>query len=83
MTTTTKATKKTEATSALRCLNSGDGKCKGEVKLRSRGDGKAFPRCDGHWTKRTALEQDLRRRYPVSAPSDFDPADAGESWDEP
>lgn len=43
------------------------------------GSGVPFPRCDKGWDERLRLEDGLRRRYPDQAPSDFDPAYAGES----
>lgn len=66
----------------LQCLNEGGSTpCRGPVENRLRDDGKSFPRCEGHWEKRQQTEQDLRRRFPISAPRDFSPDDAGESWD--
>jgi hypothetical protein len=70
---------------SLECLDEGGpyGACSGEVEYRERiSDGKTFPRCEGHaeaWYERQA---ENARRYPVLAPSDFDPAYAGERWDE-
>jgi len=71
----------------LRCINEGghgDVECEGEVQYRRFGTGKAFPRCDAHWTQRVALEEQLRQDYPDSpiAPAWFDPEAAGERWDD-
>jgi hypothetical protein len=65
------------------CMNS-DETCAGEVEFREplSGTGRSFPRCAHHWSERLNLQDGLRRRYPTHAPSDFDPADAGESWGE-
>ncbi len=67
-----------------RCINEGDGKCEGVVELRPSltGTGTPIPRCGYHWDQRLDLEQELRQRYPVHAPPDFDPLYAGERWDE-
>lgn len=66
------------------CLNDYEGGCDGAVEYRFplSGTGKSFPRCDKHWSDRLDLDDQLRNRYPVHAPSDFDPAYAGERWDE-
>lgn len=44
------------------------------------------PRCDGHYDAYVERVQprmdEIRRRYPEHAPADFDPAYAGERWDE-
>ena len=45
-----------------------------------------FPRCENHYVEYAARvdpkHAETRRRYPVSAPADFDPSYAGERWDE-
>jgi len=67
------------------CLNSSDETgCAGTVEYRMplSGTGKSFPRCDKHWRRRLEQEEDLRRRYPVQQPADFDPLYAGERWNE-
>ena len=50
------------------------------------GSGMTFPRCDKHYQayadRLRPVMDDIRRRYPKQAPSDFDPTYAGESWDE-
>jgi hypothetical protein len=70
----------------LECLDSHDGKCRGEVRMRLRAsDWKSFPRCEFHWGKRMAREEEIVRRYNPDgccAPVGFDPADAGERWDD-
>jgi hypothetical protein len=68
----------------LECLQHGDD-CKGEVEWRispDRDDMKAFPRCEYHWEKRLeSAERTMELLSDVPAPW-FDPAYAGESWDE-
>lgn len=66
------------------CINSHQGNCKGRVELRMSlsGTGQPIPRCDHHWDERLQLEDDLNQRYPVTAPSEWSPLDAGEAWDE-
>ena len=69
----------------MECIQRHDGKCVGPTEMRDspdRDDGKLFPRCEYHWEKRLASAQKHMRKYPVHAPADFDPMDAGESWDE-
>jgi hypothetical protein len=45
-----------------------------------------FPRCEKHYVeyaeRMDAVHAETRRRYPRSAPADFDPAYAGERWDD-
>lgn len=73
-------------TEALECLNVRQGGCQGPVELRESlsGTGLAIARCDGHWSARLSEHQEHRRIYPDSpiAPAWFDPAAAGERWDE-
>jgi hypothetical protein len=66
---------------AVKCMQASE-QCRGPVAYRMAlsGSGESFPRCEGHWSARLDLEDDLRRRYPSQQPSDFDPAYAGESW---
>ena len=53
------------------------------VELRNPGYGyKGYPRCEGCGERRLEREAASRQRYPKLQPADFDPADAGESWDE-
>lgn len=70
----------------LACLERDSGDCEGPVEWHSTDPGvrPAFPRCAFHWALRCGLEDRLRRDYPDSpmAPSWFDPANAGERWDD-
>lgn len=75
----------TKWTTEMRCLDNYDnGSCSGEVAYRMplSGTGKSFPRCDHHWEMRLIKQDEINRRYPRYAPSDFDPYYAGERWDE-
>jgi hypothetical protein len=69
------------------CLDGPEG-CKGETfpRLALSGSGDSYSRCDHHYDLYVERVQpqmdDIRRRYPVTAPVDFDPYYAGESWDE-
>ena len=64
------------------CMNHGDNKCDGVVEYRYAlsSSGKSFKRCDFHWDAALTFAEGVANRYPVHAPSDFDPAYAGESW---
>ena len=67
----------------LRCLDCG--KTSEDVEYRTtpdRTDGKAFPRCTPCFEKRLDKAEETLKRYPITAPSDFDPSYAGERWDE-
>lgn len=70
------------------CLDAGMGKggCSGPVEYRMplSASGKSFPRCAMHWAERLAEHEQHVTVYPDSpiAPSWFDPAAAGERWDE-
>jgi len=66
------------------CLQRHDGRCEGSVEYRMSlsGTGTSIPRCDYHWAKRLETEEEHNRKYPVLAPSDFDPDYAGERWDD-
>lgn len=68
----------------LECLDDHKGGCKGPVEYRFAlsATGRSFPRCDAHWEKRLDEEEETRQRYPVMQPSNFDPMDAGERWDD-
>jgi hypothetical protein len=50
------------------------------------GSGLRYPRCERHYElyveRLSPRIEAINRRYPVMAPSDFDPLAAGESWDE-
>lgn len=66
------------------CMETHKGNCAGPVELRLRSsDWKEFPRCDAHAEAWFAEQERIQRTYGgASAPSDFDPAFAGERWDE-
>lgn len=68
----------------LECLNAHDGQCSGDIEYRYAlsGTGISYPRCDKHWDDRCERQDEINRRYPHHAPSDFDPMYAGERWDE-
>ena len=53
-----------------------------EYRMALSGTGKSFPRCDKHWGERLETQEQINERYPTLAPSNFDPADAGERWDD-
>ena len=65
------------------CLQEHQGDCEGVTEYRESlsGTGTLIPRCDKHWDEALDRDEALRYRYPHNAPSDFDPAYAGESWD--
>lgn len=67
------------------CINffPGDA-CHGSVRYRYplSPSGRSFPRCQKHWEERFLRQQKTEERYPENAPHDFDPAAAGEYWDE-
>ena len=72
---------------ALECLDDyGEGTCEGPVEWHSMDPGltEAFPRCDKHWEARLRSREESIERYETSdvPPSWFDPADAGETWDD-
>jgi len=71
-------------TEELECMDDHDGTCKGTIKYRMSlsGTGASFPRCDHHWGIRLDREDEINQRYPYNAPADFDPAFAGEHWDD-
>jgi hypothetical protein len=69
----------------LECLDDyGEGTCSGPVEYRMAlsATGRSFPRCEKHWEERLATQEGINERYPQQPPPDFDPAYAGESWDE-
>lgn len=75
------------APETLRCLDRHDNACMGAVEMRYplSGTGRSFPRCDAHWTVRLAKQREITRRYAPDSdvpPAGFDPAYAGERWDE-
>lgn len=67
------------------CVDGPEG-CAGEVfpRLALSGSGDSYYRCDHHWDlnvqRLQPIMDGIRRRYPVMAPRDFDPAAAGEAW---
>jgi hypothetical protein len=68
----------------LECQDAHRGDCRGPVEMRLRpSDWKSFPRCDHHAEAWYAEQERIQRAYGgATAPSDFDPAYAGERWDE-
>lgn len=70
----------------VECIESGmDGSgCQGPVAVREAlsGTGRRFPRCEGHWQRRLARQQQIEDRYPRHPPADWSPLDAGEAWGE-
>lgn len=68
------------------CLDGHKSECSGPVQYRMAlsASGRSFPRCDGHWKLRLAEQERIDETYPDSpiAPDWFDPADAGERWNE-
>lgn len=70
---------------APECLDSHGGDCEGEVAYHQNpysDSFKAWPRCDKHYEAYIDRMQGIAQRYPVNAPSDFDPSYAGEVWSE-
>lgn len=67
------------------CLNGPEG-CEGEVEYRHplSGTGRPFPRCEKHWDERLTEQERITSAYPdsPSPPDWFDPAYAGETWDD-
>jgi len=67
------------------CLDfGGNDPCGGEVEYRMAlsATGRSYPRCAKHWEQRLDTQQGINDRYPQTQPHDFDPAYAGEVWDE-
>lgn len=68
----------------LECLNENED-CKGPVEYHTTGmSTKAWPRCSFHQRLREEQYENSSERYAYSdiPPSDFDPADAGERWED-
>src|SRR5262245_8801828 len=66
---------------AATCIDGPDG-CRGPVELRYPGYGcRSFRRCERHGRARIEREDEARRKYSGPEPADFDPRDAGESWE--
>lgn len=77
----------TTTNETIECLDDhGENTCEGDVEYHSVDPGRAaaFPRCDYHWGERLMRRENSIERYENSdvAPSWFDPADAGERWDD-
>ncbi len=68
---------------SVECLEHG-ADCAGAVEYREAlsDTGRRFPRCDHHWDLRLIDQERIVARYPINAPSDFDPSYAGERWDD-
>lgn len=71
----------------LECVEAGRDECSGEVEMRPplSDSGEPYARCKGHWEKRLDKQEEINRRYALNSdvpPDGFDPAYAGERWDE-
>lgn len=69
------------------CLDEHKGGCQGEVWLRESlsGTGTMIARCDAHYDDALHEQEWINRKYGVNSdvpPAWFDPAYAGERWDE-
>lgn len=70
------------------CVDASQSPCSGAhfPRLSLSGSGERYTRCDAHYDAYVARTQpildDIRRRYPVCAPADFDSTYAGEVWSE-
>lgn len=67
-----------------RCIDGPEG-CEGRVQFRStpdRSDLKTFPRCEAHFELRLAAAEHTMELLSPTPPPWFDPAYAGERWDE-
>lgn len=66
------------------CMNEGDGtSCHGSLTVTFSQMGTRLVRCARHQARRDAVEEHIRELESPFAPAWFDPADAGESWDNP
>jgi hypothetical protein len=71
----------------IECLEGPNG-CHGEVAEYPAlsGSGMVYGRCEFHYESYVSRVQpridDINRRYPRTAPRDFDPAFAGERWND-
>ena len=78
----------TDTLNADECLeyHDGDNGCQGPVGYHWNGDpaGKTWPRCTNHQDRRERARDNSIEKYANSdvAPAWFDPADAGERWDD-
>lgn len=71
-------------TATAQCLEQGPD-CKGKVEYHlnpDRDDFKPFPRCEYHQTKRLEQAQKNLELLSDCEPAWFDPANAGEHWNE-
>lgn len=68
----------------LECLDiHPDDPCTDDVEMRMNHDGtKWFPRCSHHYHAYLERMEEINRRYPYNAPSNFDPTYAGERWED-
>ncbi len=68
---------------ASECLNYGPD-CRGQVDYRWSGGTRHWPRCEFHIEQRLKAREDSSERYADSdcVPDWFDPADAGERWED-
>lgn len=68
----------------LHCLD-GPNECAGDVEYRvtpDRTDGKAFPRCEAHFTKRLESSSRILELTSPARPAWFDESYAGECWED-
>lgn len=76
-----------QETEPLECMEDHKGECEGAVEYRMAlsASGRSFPRCEKHWAKRLEEQERIDKAYAPNSdvpPADFDPADAGERWDD-
>lgn len=72
-------------TTELRCLDDhGENTCRGPVEYHTLDGLRSWPRCTAHFERRLNRYENSLERYANSdvAPSWFDPAAAGERWDD-
>lgn len=73
---------------ALVCREDHRGNCSGPVTYQmvesatSVSGYRSYPYCENHWKERCKFDEEQRTKYPVNAPSDFDPTYAGERWED-
>jgi hypothetical protein len=70
---------------SLVCLDGPEG-CGGPVERRAplSSTGRSHSRCERHWNERLKVQARINEDYPDSPvpPAWFDPAAAGETWDD-
>jgi len=69
----------------VECLDGYMDDCEGPVEYHCNpysDSFRAWPRCDKHYAVYVDRMQGIAQRYPVNAPSDFDPLYAGERWED-